>query len=286
MIRIAQRFLCLSLLLVLSLHPNAEAAPPDQRTTVTVPADADVPGGVTIRYSTPPHVFPVVVLLAGDAGILSLSRYGWAKKAQGNFAIRSRDLFLANDLKVVLLDAPSNYDENGGLNGKRLTKEHAKVPGRVISHLRSKFQGQPVWVVATSTASLSAVNAASTLPSGPDAPDGIVLVSPIVNSASHADEPHSIFEARLNLISIPTYVVSHKMDTCPRSPGSNVGGNPGAILTALTGLQSDKKELKEFDGGGSVGPACEAFAYHGFNGIEDDVVRNIAVFIKAHTLEP
>jgi hypothetical protein len=251
-----------------------------------VPADADVPGGVTIRYSTPPHVFPVVVLLAGDAGILSLSRYGWAKKAQGNFAIRSRDLFLANDLKVVLLDAPSNYDENGGLNGKRLTKEHAKVLGRVINRVRVRFQGQPVWVVATSTASLSAVNVASMFPSGANAPDGIVLVSPITKSVPGANEPNSIFDAPLKDIRVPTYVLSHKKDNCPRSAGTDAGGMPSAILAALSSVPTEKKELKEFDGGGSVGPACEAFAYHGFNGIEDDVVRNIAVFIKAHTLEP
>ncbi len=199
--------------------------------------------------------------------------------------IRSRDLFLANDLKVVLLDAPSNHHESAGLNGQRLTKAHAKVLGRVINRVRVRFQGQPVWVVATSTASLSAVNVASMFPSGPNAAAGIVLVSAITKSVAGADEPHSVFEAALKDISVPTYVVSHKQDNCARSPGSDAGGTPSAILTALTSLPSDKKELKELDGGASVGPACEPFAYHGFNGIEDDVVRNIAAFIKAHTPE-
>jgi hypothetical protein len=286
MIKMAHRLSYIGLLLILPLHSAARAAPPDQATTVAVPADADVPAGVSIRYSTPPHVFPVVVLLAGGEGVLSLSRHGWARKAQGNFLIRARDLFAANDLKVVLADAPSNHLGAGGLNGKRLSKQHAKVLGRLINRLRVRFQGQPVWVVGTSTGTLSAVNVAALFPTGASAPQGVVLVSPLTKSLTGADEPNSVFDAPLKAIRVPTYVVSHKLDNCPRSLGSNAGGDPGAILPALTGLQPDKKELREFEGGGSVGPACEAFAYHGFNGIEDDVVRNIAAFIKAHTPEP
>ena len=241
----------------------------------------------TVRYSTPPYVFPIVILLAGGNGVLSLSRHGWATMLQGNFLIRSRDHFLANDLKVVLLDAPSNHSGSDGLNNQRLTDENAKLVGIVIKKLRSSFPGRPIWLVGTSTGTLSAVNAASKL-TGAVRPDGIVLTSLITTTEPNFSLPvehASVFKAELSMIHVPTYVVSHRQDSCPRSLGSAFGGHPEAILDALTGVASDKKELKEFDGGGNVGPACEAFAYHGFNGIEDDVVRNIAAFIKANTPE-
>lgn len=36
-----------------------------------------------------------------------------------------------------------------------------------------------------------------------------------------------------------------------------------------------------FEGGVSVGDPCEAFAYHGYHGIEREVVHAIATWIKA-----
>jgi hypothetical protein len=42
---------------------------------------------------------------------------------------------------------------------------------------------------------------------------------------------------------------------------------------------SPRKELLTMDGGQNRGDPCEAFAYHGFNGIERDVVAKLAVWI-------
>jgi hypothetical protein len=43
--------------------------------------------------------------------------------------------------------------------------------------------------------------------------------------------------------------------------------------------RAPRKELLTFDGGTSRGDPCEARAYHGFNGIEPDVVAKIAAWI-------
>jgi hypothetical protein len=40
-----------------------------------------------------------------------------------------------------------------------------------------------------------------------------------------------------------------------------------------------KKELVTFKGGGNRGDPCEAFAYHGFNGLEKEAVARIAEWI-------
>jgi hypothetical protein len=42
-----------------------------------------------------------------------------------------------------------------------------------------------------------------------------------------------------------------------------------------------RKELITFTGGVDQGDPCEAMAYHGFNGLEKDVVARIAGWIKA-----
>jgi hypothetical protein len=44
-------------------------------------------------------------------------------------------------------------------------------------------------------------------------------------------------------------------------------------------LACDIAELIVFDGGISVGDPCEARAYHGFNGIEREVIARIAAWI-------
>ena len=42
-----------------------------------------------------------------------------------------------------------------------------------------------------------------------------------------------------------------------------------------------KKQLLSFKGGENRGDPCEAFAYHGFNGLEREVVQQIAAWILA-----
>jgi hypothetical protein len=258
----------------------------DQRTTVQVPPGPNVPPGVTIPYSTPPHVYPIVILFAGSGGVLSLAKRGWATELQGNFLIRSRGHFLANDLQVVLIDAPSNHAGANGLNGTRLTAEHAEVIAAVIADVRKAYPKRPIWLVGTSSGSLSVANAAVRLSGTTRGPDGIVLTSSITVALASDVEPNAVLQAHLNAITVPTYVAWHRDDACTRTPGTTVGGHPQAVFAALTSVAASDKESKEFTGGGNVGNPCEAFAYHGFNGIEDDVVRNIAAFIKKHTPPP
>lgn len=46
-------------------------------------------------------------------------------------------------------------------------------------------------------------------------------------------------------------------------------------------IAAPRKELLAFDGGLNVGDPCEARAYHGFNGIEREVVGRIAAWITS-----
>ena len=53
-----------------------------------------------------------------------------------------------------------------------------------------------------------------------------------------------------------------------------------AVISLMDKLaRVPRKELMAFKGGQSRGDPCEAFAYHGFNGLESDVVRTVAGWI-------
>jgi len=279
MTRIARR-ICFALMIVFAPALALPAAAADERITVTVPPDADVPAGVTVKYSVPPHVNPVVILFGGDNGVIRLTTWGWSSGAlQYNFLIRSRHLFNANDLQAVMLDAASNRFASG-LDNQRLTAEHAKVVKAVIANVRTRFPGRPVWLVGTSNGTLSVANAAARLGGAPTGPNGIVLTSTITVSGT-SGEMQNVFSTAypgLGAIHVPTFVVWHSLDACPLS----LGGSGMSVYDALTGLSAAQKGFASFSGGGSFGPDCQAQAYHGFNGIEDNVITRLADFIKSH----
>ena len=49
------------------------------------------------------------------------------------------------------------------------------------------------------------------------------------------------------------------------------------LMDKLTAVP--RKELLTFEGGKNQGDPCEAMAYHGFNGIEQEVVTKVAEWI-------
>ena len=54
-------------------------------------------------------------------------------------------------------------------------------------------------------------------------------------------------------------------------------------LTALTGrlTGTPRSQMLAFKGGQNTGDPCDAFAYRGFNGIEPEVVRQVAQWVPA-----
>ena len=64
----------------------------------------------------------------------------------------------------------------------------------------------------------------------------------------------------------------------PIKPQQNYARVP-ALMDGLT--NAPRKSLVTITGGASRGDPCEAFAHHGYNGNEDDVVRQIVGWIVA-----
>ncbi|MGH8617323.1 MAG: alpha/beta hydrolase [Burkholderiales bacterium] len=237
------------------------------------PRVVDVPtrGGVTQRLLviTPPQPKAVVVLFAGGHGGLQLApdgRIGWGG---GNFLVRARDLFAQQGYMTVVIDASSDRQREPFLSGYRQTAEHVADVKAVIAWSRQQAK-LPVWLIGTSRGTQSVAYVATQL-QGADAPDGIVLTSSIV------DDPRGRAVPRmdLELIRIPTLVVHHEEDGCRLCLFRDVPRLMSGLSTA------PRKELIAFRGGVDIGDPCEARAYHGYNGLEPQVVSAIAAWMAA-----
>jgi len=227
--------------------------------------------GVTQRMIvlTPPQPKAAVVLLPGGHGGLQILPYGSMKWGDGNFLVRTRQLFAERGLMVAVVDAPSDRQSPPYLGGFRQTPEHAADLKAVIAWLRENSKA-PVWLVGTSRGTQSAAYVATEL-SGPGGPDGVVLTSTILTD----DKGRPVPAMPLGKIRVPVLVVHHEQDGCSLCSFSEVP----ALMAKLA--NTPRSQLLSFKGGQSKGDPCEAFAYHGFNGLEPEVVQQVAAWVLA-----
>jgi pimeloyl-ACP methyl ester carboxylesterase len=227
--------------------------------------------GVTLQMLVLRADVPVasVVLFMGGNGKLDGFKADGTPVRAGNFLVRSRAHFLRQGMTVAVLDAPSDRQADRGLMGFRQSPQHMQDIAAVIRYLRAQAS-VPVWLVGTSLGSVSA--AAAGIRVREEGPDGIVLTSSVVNPAF----PGALPQHRLGDITVPTLVVHHEKDECKDSLFKDVT----PVVAALRG--APRKELITFrDGGPTRGDPCEPWGYHGYPGIEPQVVLKITDWIKA-----
>jgi hypothetical protein len=256
----------LTALLLIGVSASTSSSDVTQR-VVDVPTR---PGVIQrFLFLSPREPKATVVLFAGGHGGLQIAadgRFGWGA---GNFLVRSRQLFVEHDLAVAIVDAPSDRQGIGFhqfLSGFRQTPAHAADIKAVIAWLREHVEA-PVWLIGTSRGTESVGYLATQL-TGRDGPDGIVLTSTIL-----ADGGQSVPAMELETLRIPVLVVHHEQDGCRVCLFRDMP----ALMHKLDAVPM--KELITFKGGESRGDPCEAFAYHGYYGIEREVVARIAGWI-------
>jgi pimeloyl-ACP methyl ester carboxylesterase len=227
--------------------------------------------GVTQRLLVlaPPQPRAAVVLFAGGHGGLQIQADGTLRWGAGNFLVRARQRFAAQGLLVAVIDAPSDRQAPPFLGGFRQRPEHAADAQAVIAWLRSRAR-KPVWLVGTSRGTQSAGWLATEL-NGADGPDGIVLTATILSD----DRGRPVPAMPLERIRVPVLVVHHEQDGCRHCAYADLP----PLMERLAHVP--KRELIAFRGGENIGDPCEARAYHGFNGIEDEVVARIAAWMLA-----
>ena len=236
------------------------------------PRVVDVPtrAGVTQRFLLIQAENPkaAVILFAGGHGGLQLSADGAMKDLRGNFLVRSRDAFAAQGLAVAVIDAPSDRQSFPHLNNFRQTADHLTDVKAVIAWLKTELK-IPVWLIGTSRGTQSAGYIATQSSPANGGPDGVVLTASILSDPRGRPVP----DMTLDRISVPVLVAHHRLDGCR-----------ACFFSDLPRLTDKLKHLKRtetlvFDGGISTGDPCEARAYHGFNGIEAEVVAKISAWI-------
>lgn len=220
-------------------------------------------------FLTPGKPKAALILFAGGDGGLEITQDGRIGSLRNNFLVRSRRLFLDRGMSVVVVDAPSDR-QRMALKGFRQKPEHAQDIKAVIAWLKQQ-NAAPVWLVGTSRGTQSAAYIAMELGVDRDGPDGLVLTSTIVTD----DQGRAVPEMPLEKITIPVLVVHHEQDGCKHC---SFDGVPG-LMKKLSGAA--RKELIALRGGEDRGNPCEALAYHGFNGLEKEVVGKISDWISA-----
>jgi hypothetical protein len=116
-----------------------------------------------------------------------------------------------------------------------------------------------VVVAGTSRGSLRVLNGL------PARPDGIVLTAAFLPEVrARAGSPASL---------PPTLVIQHRKDSCKHTLPTNV--------EPFAAWGGSKVKVVWMDGGTNIGDPCEAKAYHGFNGLDGQVVAAIAQFAKS-----
>jgi predicted esterase len=139
----------------------------------------------------------------------------------------------------------------------------------VIEYIRTS-NNKPIWLVGTSRGTESAAYAAIHLN---DMIDGVVLTS----SISRTDKKGtSVTDLALDKITVPVLAIHHKRDKCKATIPKVINSIKSKAYNSF------KVETKLFSGGDepiSKNP-CQARTYHGYLGIEGEVVNFMYDFIS------
>lgn len=221
-----------------------------------------------VLFITPPpaEVQASVVLMVGGHGGLLMNPAGSLRWGAGNFLARSRTLFAERGLAVALVDAPSDRQNPPYLSGFRQSPDHAADLKAVVAELRQRF-GKPVVLVGTSRGTQSVAAVALSLRDA-GGPDGLVLTSSILKDPKSRALP----EMPLAQLTVPILVAHHEQDGCSACLASDLPLLTAPITAPLT--------VRRYTGGSNTGDPCEAMSHHGFNGLEAQVVQDIADWIR------
>ncbi|MCS5549959.1 MAG: alpha/beta hydrolase [Gammaproteobacteria bacterium] len=252
--------LLLTLLLPIALSSNTLA------NIVTLDTRTDITQQILIEQPSNPKAN--LILFAGGKGKIKLNNGGY--ESNDNFLVRSRQLFLDKGFTTILIDAPSDrQNRTGMLKGFRNSQEHIKDIEVVIDYIRI-INSKPIWLIGTSRGTESAAYAAVHLN---NKINGVVLTSSISKTNKKGT---SVTDLALDRITVPILAIHHKDDKCKTTKPK--------VVKAIKNksYNSSSVRIKMFSGGDepiNKNP-CKAKTYHGFLGIESEVVRSITEFIN------
>lgn len=204
-----------------------------------------------------------VLLFSGGSGGIG---YRDGQPQSNNFLIRSREWFRRQGFQVALMGNPS--DKRQLDDGWRTSGEHLADVQAVLADLRRRSP-QPVWLVGTSRGTISVAALGARLP---DTVAGLVLTA----SMTSFQVPASLPRQALDQIRVPVLIYHHQQDACRLT-------QPGETVYIERGLSRAPVVKRWLVDGGSdpSGDECEALHWHGFIGMEEQAVRDVAGWMRA-----
>lgn len=184
---------------------------------------------------------------------------------RGNFLVRARRHFLEEGFLTVVIDAPSDQQENF-LHWFRESARYGEDVKGVLDAVSKKFGALDWTFVGTSEGSVSAAYVARTLSS--DA-KRVVLTSSLVTPSRGG---RALSAEDIRKITAPVLWVHHRNDPCRYTQHSRVRQY----------AEETKTPLVTVTGAANVrGDACQAFTEHGFVGMEAKTVKAILSWIHS-----
>lgn len=229
------------------------------------------PGG-TFRVLTDRPARPVgsVILLAGGTGVLDLGDDGRMGGMSQNHLVRTRQAYVRASYAIFVPDMASDLK---GTNLYRFGTPHATDLAAVVTTARAV--GGPVFVIGTSRGAVSAV-ALFAKQSGA-LPDGLVISSGTL--LDNGRIPGAASVGNLDRIRVPVLLLRHDSDGCASTPP----GDADRFKALLKG--APRVDIESFSGGGPQrqnADPCGPQHYHGFLGIEDEVVARTVAWMAAN----
>ncbi len=253
------RFATIAALISLAFAGRAVAAPEIVR-------DIEVRPGVTERVLVHQgnEAAPVLMLLPGGDGHVFITPDGTVAEGD-DFLIRARRLFWQRGLTTVVVDAPTDRQDENGLHELRASDWHARDLAQIA---RVVGVGASVWLVGTSRGAISAANALARVEG--DFAGGVLSSTPTLPTRKHGA---TVFDVDLGAIRQRVLLLHHEADACSASP-------PEMLDRLAFELKNARVDRAVIGGGTSPGAnPCRGLSHHGFFGAEKAAVDAIANFV-------
>jgi dienelactone hydrolase len=220
-----------------------------------------------------------VILLAGANGRLDITPGGDITKLRFNQLVRTRTLYASAGYVTLVPDIAPGFKvgASGVVDLYRASRAFAQDIGAMVKYLRG-IVPKLVVAVGTSRGSLSVANAVAKLKGeGSQRPDAAVLTSAFLKVGANVPglTVFKLANGNPRLLDVPTMLVWHVADTCPHTSAATV-----PPFRAWYQTSGRKLAEKSFSGGlPPTSEPCEAFAPHGFYGLDPEVAGAITGWI-------
>lgn len=204
------------------------------------------PNGDPIPYilnTAGPNPKYLIILFPGGSGDMNIRMEGGRLRYGlfGNFLIRSRPQFVDGDFATVSTNSTGSEPRIQAL----------------LDDLKRRFPDAKVYLAGTSNGTIYTMGLAGYLQD---------KVAGMIHSSSRAQ----IYFFNAKAYRNRHLVIHHANDWCRVTPYS----------AALRSHEAYGNEFITMEGGISTGAECEAYAHHGFNGIEKETVDAIKQWIR------